>query len=135
MHVCRLDGVDGADRLRIDGVEGILGDIKAALVPQWYKNALPRNPKTAVGRNVSTPADRRHGDGWCTRGYVIVLASSFWMCLRASAFVPPAQVLASHLFALTLHTCVRPLLPPSRQSVKSSTVWGGVVCDGHYARR
>lgn len=33
-------------QLSIDGAEGVVADIKAALSPQWYKNALSRNPAT-----------------------------------------------------------------------------------------
>eukprot|EP00040_Diaphanoeca_grandis_P024511 m.134781 g.134781 ORF g.134781 m.134781 type:complete len:273 (+) comp29757_c0_seq5:259-1077(+) len=33
-------------QLSIDGVEEALADIKKAFVPQWYKNALSRSPKT-----------------------------------------------------------------------------------------
>jgi len=33
-------------QLSIDGAEGIIDDVKAALAPQWYKNALSRNLAT-----------------------------------------------------------------------------------------
>jgi glutathione S-transferase len=54
--VSGLDPEDAVVRLRIDGVEGILNDIKAALMPQWYKNALGRNPKTGVRIDETPPS-------------------------------------------------------------------------------
>eukprot|EP00729_Bicosta_minor_P005666 gene5666-35614_t len=37
---------DHEEQLVVDAAEELMVDIKTALVPQWYKHALPRNPKT-----------------------------------------------------------------------------------------
>jgi len=37
---------DPLDQLLVDAAEECMVDIKTALVPQWYRNTLPRDPRT-----------------------------------------------------------------------------------------